>query len=174
MTNALQKVIVAMALSASLVTQTGRACAIAPRQGQSIRMAEESAIIIWDEKTRTQHFIRRAIFDTDAPDFGFLVPTPTEPALEEANDSVFDDLENFIRPKEIERTEFAGFDFAPLLFGYFFFARSFKDSAPKVSSSVRALSTKRIAGYEAVVLEADNAVKLNRWLNDHGTFPVLH
>jgi len=29
-------------------------------------------IIVWDEATHTQHFIRRATFDTAAPDFGFL------------------------------------------------------------------------------------------------------
>lgn len=73
-------VAVALLLSALLSPQLGQACAPAPRPGQFVRIAEESAIIIWDEKTRTQHFIRRATFDTDAPDFGFLVPTPTEPA----------------------------------------------------------------------------------------------
>ncbi len=159
--------IVAVLLSSLLTPQLGQACAPVPRPGQFIRIAEESAIIVWDEKTRTQHFIRRATFDTDAPDFGFLVPTPTEPALSEARDAAFEDLEYFIRPKEIVRTEFTGVDFTPLLFGYFLLAPLSSDRA-RMPSAVRVLSTQRVAGYDAVVLGADNAAELNRWLSKHG------
>src|SRR5215470_10481210 len=143
--------IVALSLSALLTPQLGQACAPAPRRGQFVRIAEESAVIVWDEKTRTEHFIRRAMFDTDAPDFGFLVPTPAEPALAEVSDSVFNDLEYLIRPKVIEKAETKGVDFTPLLLG--FFLRSVGDRAP-VMSSVRVLSAQRVAGYDAVVLEA--------------------
>src|SRR5262245_50280452 len=160
-------IIVALLLSALLTPQLGRACAPVPRPGQYVRIAEESAIIVWDEKTRTQHFIRRATFNTDAPDFGFLVPTPAEPALAEVNNSVFDHLEYFIRPKEIVRTEFAGVDFTPTLFSFFLLSRSVRDTAADVSA-VRTLSTQRVAGYDAVVLEADDAAELNRWLGKHG------
>jgi hypothetical protein len=159
--------IVALSLSALANPQPGRACAPAPRPGQYVRIAEESAIIVWDENTRTESFIRRATFDTDAPDFGFLVPTPTEPALAEVSDSKFDELEYFIRPKEIVQTEFTGVDFTPLLFSYFLLARPGSDSA-RMASEVRVLSTHRVAGYDAVVLEADNAAELNRWLSKHG------
>src|SRR5262245_22042976 len=124
--------IVALLLSATLTPQPGRACAPAPRPGQFVRIAEESAVIVWDEKTRAQHFIRRATFDTDAPDFGFLVPTPATPALAEVSDSVFNDLEYFIRPKEIVKTEFTGIDFTPTLFSFFLRPRSFRDTAANV------------------------------------------
>lgn len=159
--------IVAALLSALLTPQLGLACAAVPRPGQFIRIAEESAIIVWDEKTRTQHFIRRATFDTDAPDFGFLVPTPTEPALAEVTNSVFDDLEYLIRPKEIVQTEFKGIDFTPTLFFFWASPHGARDVATNVSA-VRPLSTQRVAGYDAVVLEADNAAELNRWLGKHG------
>lgn len=160
-------VAVAALLSASLNPRPGQACAPVPRPGQFIRIAEESAIIVWDEKTRTQHFIRQATFDTDAPDFGFLVPTPTEPALAEVDNTAFANLEYLIRPKEIEKTKFTGVDFTPLLFGYFLLSRSAVDSAP-TSAGVHVLSAYRVAGYDAVVLEAENAAELNRWLDKHG------
>ena len=160
-------IIVALLLIASLSPQIGQACAPVPRPGQFVRIAEESAIIFWDETTRTEHFIRRATFDTDAPDFGFLVPTPTKPDLFEVNDSAFNDLEFRIRPKEIIQSKFAGVDFTPLLFGYFFLARGVKEGAP-MGSSVRVLSSQRVAGYDAVVLEADNAAEMNNWLGKHG------
>jgi hypothetical protein len=161
----LRTMIVALLLSSLLAPQLGWACAPAPGPGQFVRIAEESAIIIWDEKTRTQHFIRRATFDTEAPDFGFLVPTPTEPSLAEVDDSAFSNLEYLIRPEVIEKAEFTGVDFTPLVFGFLWLARPM--SSPP-TSAVRVLSAQRVAGYDAVVLEADNAAELNRWLGKHG------
>jgi hypothetical protein len=159
-------VTVALLLSASFDLKLGHACAPVPREGQFIRIAEESAVIAWDEKSRTQHFIRRATFDTDAPDFGFLVPTPAEPALAEVDNSAFYDLEYLIRPGEIEKAQVTGVDFTPVLLSFFFLSRADRGSGP--SSSVQVLSAQRVAGYDAVVLEANNAAELNRWLDKHG------
>ena len=58
-----------------------RACALVPPVGESVHIAEESALIIWDASTKTQHFIRRALFDTKAKDFesnqlGLAMVTP--------------------------------------------------------------------------------------------------
>jgi hypothetical protein len=158
-------VAVALLLRASLNPRLGQACAPVPMPGQFVRIAEESAIIIWDEKTRTQRFIRRATFDTDAFDFGFLVPTPTEPALAEVGNSAFDDLEYLIRPEVIEKAGVTGVDFTPLLFSFWL---SRAKSLPLPTSAVHVLSAQRVGGYEAAVLEADNAAELNRWLGEHG------
>src|SRR4051794_39286311 len=68
------------------------ACAPAPPHNVPVAIASESAIIVWDEKSHTQHFIRRASFATQAKDFGFLVPTPTRPTLAEADDAAFEEL----------------------------------------------------------------------------------
>ncbi|HZS05653.1 MAG TPA: DUF2330 domain-containing protein [Blastocatellia bacterium] len=146
------------------------ACAPAPRPGQFVRIADESAIIVWDEASRTQHFIRRATFETEAPDFGFLVPTPTRPELSEisGSDNKFYRLEALMRPKVIERSEFAGFDFTPA-FAWFFYLRSAREGVTaKAPGGVWVVKMERVAGYDAVVLEADNAAELNRWLGRHG------
>ena len=58
------------------------ACAPAPREGQIVEIADESAVIIWDSASQTEHFIRRASFKTEATDFGFLVPTPSQPGCD--------------------------------------------------------------------------------------------
>ena len=60
------------------------ACAVVPPVNQPVAIANESAIIIWDSANKTEHFIRRASFQTMAKDFGFLVPTPAQPELAEA------------------------------------------------------------------------------------------
>jgi hypothetical protein len=40
--------------------------------GAAVHLDEESAIAIWDAASKTQHFIRRAAFRTQAKDFGGL------------------------------------------------------------------------------------------------------
>ena len=58
-------------------------CASVWRPGETVVVAEESALILWDAAQKIQHFIRWAAFETKAADFGFLVPTPTQPVLAE-------------------------------------------------------------------------------------------
>lgn len=92
-----------------LVRAPAPGCAPVFRSGQSVRIASETALIIWDDKRPrdgkkgTEHFIRRATFDTLSPDFGFLVPTPTKPDVHKAPDEVFVKLEELTRPKIVER-----------------------------------------------------------------------
>src|SRR5687768_6694699 len=80
------------------------ACAPAPHAGERIDVVEEAAVIVWDPATKTQHFIRRATFQGNARDFGFLVPTPTAPQLAAVDDGIFDTLLEKIKRPVIERT----------------------------------------------------------------------
>src|SRR5437870_2238256 len=76
-----------------------RACAPVSSKGTHVAVATESALIIWDEKQKTQHFIRRAAFDTKVPYFAFLMPTPTKPDPAEAPDELFSLMENWTKPE---------------------------------------------------------------------------
>ena len=68
------------------------ACAPVPGEGRFVRIETEEALIIWDEAAQRQHFIRRASFETDAKDFGFLVPTPGKPELAAVDERAFESL----------------------------------------------------------------------------------
>ena len=57
-----------------VVPEPADACAPAPPRNQSVEIASESAIIAWDEGTKTQHFIRRASFRSDADDTNTRLP----------------------------------------------------------------------------------------------------
>lgn len=70
-------------------------------KGDYVRVADESAVIVGDAKTKLQHFIRRATFATREPEFGFLVPTPSRPILSEAREAAFSLLKELMAP-EIE------------------------------------------------------------------------
>jgi len=74
-------------------------CGMAPRRGEYVEITNESALIIWDQESKTEHFIRKANFQSSSPDFGFLVPTPTQPELAEVDDSVFTLLSAYTAPK---------------------------------------------------------------------------
>ena len=78
-------------------------CASIGPRNTPVGIATESAIIIWDEENKVQHFIRRASFRTAADHFGFLVPTPTRPELKEAEDAAFDVLSEITRPRVEQR-----------------------------------------------------------------------
>jgi hypothetical protein len=127
-------------------------------RGASVAIASESAIIIWDEKAKRQHFIRRAAFDTKVPYFGFLVPTPTRPTLKEAADKLFQDMENWTKPEVITRV-------IPRHRNTGGRAMPMNAALPE---AVTVLDAQRVAGYDAVVLKATDAKALEEWLQKHG------
>ena len=143
------------------------ACAPAPHAGERVYVVEESAVIIWEPATKTQHFIRRATFQGEARDFGFLVPTPTPPMLT-AVDDVFDHLRRKTAPPVVHEVV-KQIDWTPLV--WLPFAMRYKgEGMTNVGAAppVAVLSTQKVAGYEAAILEASDAVALNTWLGDNG------
>jgi hypothetical protein len=139
-------------------------CAPAPHAGENIAIVEESALIIWDPSTGTEHFIRRATFRGQGHDFGFLVPTPTVPALAEADEAIFDAMQEWARPKNVYVNS-RRIDWTPFLLMYF--ARH-ETAMTTAIAPVQVLASQKIAGYDAVVLEASDSAELKKWLADHG------
>ena len=125
------------------------ACAPVPGEGRFVHLDTEEALIIWDEAAQRQHFIRRASFETDAKDFGFLVPTPAKPDLAEADDRVFRELAA-ITARTVRDPEMV---------------KSMPKGAP---AAVKVLEQKVVAGFDAAVLEASDAKALDGWLKSHG------
>jgi hypothetical protein len=156
----------ALALALAALARPAPACAPAPPPGVRVQIAEESAIIVWDAKAQREHFVRRASFHTTGKDFGFLVPTPDKPELAEVPDRVFDQLEAATAPEVIHQTQVGGFE-ASTLCGSFLL-RGGKGEMASAVAPVRVLDAQRVAGYDAVVLEADSAGALASWLKDHG------
>jgi hypothetical protein len=166
--------VAAGALAGALAASPARPCAPAPPVGHKVDILGEQALIVWDAAARRQHFIRRARFLSDAPGFGFLVPTPTEPELAEAPDSVFDALHEAIQPEVVTRRGPRLLPFS-LLLSPFFMMRGATEGAPAGAPltaapppKVRVLQEQRVAGFDAAVLQADDAGALMAWLLRHG------
>lgn len=158
-----------LALSFAAHSRPASACAPAPPPGVRVEIAEESAIIVWDEKAKQEHFVRRASFVTAGKEFGFLVPTPSKPDLAAVDDQVFDAIEQVIKPAVVyervygvEPTALCALPFLLTL------GRSKSAPATAVAPPVRVLGEQRVAGYDAVILEADDPKALSEWLNQHG------
>jgi hypothetical protein len=158
--------VIAIVVTGVFTARSALPCAPAPPRDFHVSVTGEQALIVWDQKTRTQHFVRRASFASDAADFGFLVPTPSRPELAEAPDAVFDALEDAIQPEVIEETVFQPEPMVLLLFP--FFALRSSAPPPQGAARVRVVEQKRVAGYDATVLEATDAAALLGWLAGHG------
>jgi hypothetical protein len=138
------------------------ACCPAPPSGKPVVNADQTVILLWDAATKTQHFIRRASFKSDADDFGFLIPSPAQPELAESGNDAFPTLQKLTEPAVVQqRMPSEGFGCGC----------SSKKAAPGPKGSVdtvRVLDRKLVAGFNAAVLEATSADALTAWLKDNG------
>jgi hypothetical protein len=148
-------------LIASLLSTLASACCPAPPRGKPVVNADQTVILIWDAATKTQHFIRQASFKSDAEDFGFLVPSPSQPDLEESGNEAFAVFHKLTEPEVIRsRWPSSGIGFGCSAGP----GRNLAGSA----HSVRVLEEKRVAGFNASVLETTSATALVGWLQKNG------
>jgi hypothetical protein len=133
------------------------ACCPAPRDGKAVVNANQSVILIWDAAKQTQHFIRKASFASSGDDFGFIIPSPNEPELDESGEDAFAYMEKLTQPRTETRLRFT-----PLVGCLAIESRS------SFVGSVQVLQEKVVAGFKATVLEAKSAQALVGWLKDNG------
>ena len=136
-----------VALKADIV----QACCPAGPPGVPVANADQAVIMIWDADNKTQHFIRQASFKTEAADFGFLIPSPTQPELAESGNEAFGFLDRLTQPPPLRNTD----------------GRENKNATPGVAA-VTVLERKLVAGFDAAVLEAKSATALVDWLKKNG------
>jgi Uncharacterized protein conserved in bacteria (DUF2330) len=136
-------------------------CCPAPPSGKPVVNADQTVILLWDAATRTEHFIRKASFKSEADDFGFLIPSPSKPQLAESGNEAFPVLQKLTEPEVIRRRRPAGG-------GCGCEDKSTALPAAGKQESVRVLDQKLVAGFHAAVLEATSAGALTAWLRDNG------
>jgi len=133
-------------------------CCAVFRSGQPVVNADQTVIMIWDAAAKTQHFIRQASFKSAADDFGFLVPSPSEPELDESGNDAFAHLRTLTEPEKKKAPRGGGG------IGCGCSARNMTFD----TGSVHVLQEKRVAGFDAVVLESNSAAALTAWLKERG------
>lgn len=153
--------LVALAAVLVAVPPPVRSCCPAPPSGKPVVNADQTVIILWDAATRTQHFIRKASFKSEADDFGFLIPSPARPELAESGNEAFPVLQKLTEPEVIKQSRPA----APVGCGC---GKMAAPAAGVKQDTVEVLDRKLVAGFDAAVLEATSAKALTDWLKYHG------
>ena len=138
------------------------ACCPAPPSGKPVVNADQTVILIWDAATKTEHFIRKASFKSEADDFGFLVPSPSQPELEESGSEAFPYLFKVTEPekKKVPRPSAGGCTCSK--------KSESKGGRNLAEPAVKVLDQKEVAGFHATVLETKSANALIQWLKKHG------
>ncbi len=140
-----------------------RPCAGAPPEGESILVKHESALIVWDEGSHVEHFVRTAAFGGSARSFGFLVPSPARPTLAEADEEVLLDLYRVTSPESVVVKDV---EVDPTL-SFFSFYFGVPD-LPLTRSGVDVVEETHVAGLDATILAANDASALSDWLRGRG------
>lgn len=133
-----------LATAISLIPAIGSACCISYGL-TAMQLARESAVIVWDDKTGVEHFIRKADFEGKAKDFGFIFPSPTEPfRIEVADEELFGFLESLKpRPRSIGCSA---------------------DMLPAGKGGVDILQQKLVGDYLVTVLRSTSGAEISQWL----------
>jgi hypothetical protein len=137
------------------------ACAAVEPRDKSVEIASETALIVWDEQAKKEHFIRRASFQADVPYFGFLVPTPARPELAETPDEVFSRLEDWTKPEVKTETIYVNRPLVNLA------CAASKQARDAAGEAVQVLEQVQVGPFDATVLKASDTQALQDWLAKH-------
>lgn len=119
----------------------------------AMKLAEERAIVVWDQESKVEHFIRASTFKGSSKDFGFIFPSPTEPhEIEVADAEAFTTL---YRAKPIPQSIgcSAGSDAA---------------AGETAKSGVEVLQQKTVGDFKVTVLRAEDGSAMAGWLKTNG------
>ncbi|MBX3117717.1 MAG: DUF2330 domain-containing protein [Fimbriimonadaceae bacterium] len=136
-----------------LAAAIGHACCTAYGE-DPILLSNEKAIIVWNEAQKTEHFIRQASFEGEAKDFGFIVPTPTQPEIAAVEETVFEVLSRF-KPRDKGNIGCSAPD-------------SVAGAASDTKSDVEVLDVVQVGDHKATVLKATDGQAMMNWLKQNG------
>ncbi|MHB8636769.1 MAG: DUF2330 domain-containing protein [Fimbriimonadaceae bacterium] len=142
---------VAIAICLRLGGAAVACCGVSPA-GRPVAFGDQTNIVVWDEVTHTEHFIRNAKFQSDASDFGFIAPSPSRPQLSEASSAAFDLLAALqpVRHSLIEDLVAPG------------------SASGKADAQVTVVQQADVAGYRATTLLSTDAAALAKWMRANG------
>lgn len=158
-----------LAATLVLAPRPASGCAVALPRGGGVTVSGESALIVYDAASKTEHFIRTADFQSTSAEFGFLVPTPTKPELAEASADVFATLADITERRTVVRKRAKALNFECGLLPEAAILTTVVGLAEgRQADAVRVVEQKRVGDFDAVVLQASDPVRLREWLSARG------
>lgn len=145
--------VAALSLAVSGGARPADACVILG--GGNTKVAGEEVLIVYDSIQHVEHFVRHMTFSDASHEFGFLVPTPAQPTLADADDAVFSRLFAIYQRPQPRAVHSNAHGPDGLV------------AASAVAPPVQVLEHRTVAGLDATVLSASSAAALNTWLGAH-------
>ncbi|MBI3027368.1 DUF2330 domain-containing protein [Candidatus Woesearchaeota archaeon] len=113
------------------------------------------ALLVFDFITNIERLILEPAFHGNAKEFGMVMPIPSKPELLEADEKLFNELEDLTNPFQRR--------------GGFVTTQS--ASAKDVSEGVTIIEVKDVGDFTATTLTAENTQSLLNWLKEHNYVP---
>lgn len=110
------------------------------------------ALMVYSEKEKQEILVLEPAFHGSAQEFGMVLPLPNKPTLYEADEKVFQFLEEYTNPQVV-------FDD---------FMMSAESGPIGSSSGVTIIETKDVGDYSTVTLTASDSSSLIDWLDENG------
>jgi hypothetical protein len=120
-------------------------------------LAYEQALIVYDPKTATEHFIREVAFRGGASSFGFVVPTPARPEVAKVDKSPFPVLRDAFHFEKLLLQGLRGGGGA-----------MHAGAGAGASRGVTVLEVTQVGSFKTFVLSATDASGLAGWLRANG------
>jgi hypothetical protein len=118
-------------------------------------------LLVWDADTKTEHLVFSTTFEGATHSFAFLVPVPNVPVIAAADETVFDQLEQFWQAR---RPSDASYTFGGL-------GSALLSGAPEpmdLEQPVQLLAKTHVAGLDAAVLDGGSPSSVADWLHKNG------
>lgn len=136
-------------MAMALVASSAPPCCTAYGE-HPINLVDEKVIIVWNPVRKLQHFVRQASFEGDATNFGFIVPTPSDPEVAVANAKAFARMAALVPREALEPS--AG-EWA---------------TAGTPPGGVNVIRETRVGDYMAAILQASDGESMVGWLKKNG------
>ncbi len=121
---------------------------------KTVMFVGQRNVIVWDETTKTEHFIRNAKFASNADNLGFIAPSPSVPKLEEVDAKAFESLAAAVdsfKAKVKKNT-----------------LTLFRPKEEAAAGAVQVIQEVKVAGYVATTLKANDPKALADWMKKNG------
>jgi len=145
-------------LSLTLSGVATAACCYFAAMNKDVTQPGQRAFITWDEQAQTESFTVQPQFKGNADEFGMVIPTPTQPKLQEMPRDFFRALAVFTILEPMDMAKFKSMRM------YKSSARSEGAGRPESRPPVRILEQGVVGNLDYKILEADKADALYKWL----------
>lgn len=149
------------------LTAKASACGLVYSTESMARLVTEKTLIVWNDKEKTEDFIRSPQIETNNNDVGFIVPVPSVPEVTEVDDQIFSKLDQLIeerRPTQIRFFRESSRSKSKQLGGI---DQSFNAAMPGTRGGVDVVKEFNLSKYEVKVLKAHDLEALKKWLKNN-------